>query len=322
MSNEAQIWKYPTLLEAGPRLFGDTELAWTCLFQYVAVIVNFQLLRTSVTVREEPNVPEILKVQMINLKTKISQRPGAQAIRSGVFILHTWNKSTCWNILVLLLVEGPHIHVSLTGICIDPALLQGGDDLAALVCYWFAAAGGDALTHRLNGRLVLVSAQRFVRVEPRGKHWWPAAQSRVSACGDHLWCGNRSDHVCLKPPFTVNESCLSFVCCVHLVSVSLTGVCVFFFFFNPFKCLWEVKDGCFLWFLSLSVFSSFSWQSTVSSTSLRQRKVWIWRSWPRPHSPNWRRSKRKLPQVSNYFLFKPAVTVEQGSIVLTAEQVM
>lgn len=73
---------------------------------------------------------------------------------------------------MLLLVEGPHdIHVSLTRICIDPALLQGGDDLAALVCYWFAAAGGDALTHRLDGRLVLVSAQRVVRVEPRGKHW-------------------------------------------------------------------------------------------------------------------------------------------------------
>ncbi|XP_025764030.1 vacuolar protein sorting-associated protein 13C isoform X7 [Oreochromis niloticus] len=56
--------------------------------QYVAVIVNFQLLRTSVTVREEPNVPEILKVQMIDLKTKISQRPGAQAIRVETTLQH------------------------------------------------------------------------------------------------------------------------------------------------------------------------------------------------------------------------------------------
>ncbi|XP_030582249.1 vacuolar protein sorting-associated protein 13C isoform X2 [Archocentrus centrarchus] len=56
--------------------------------QYVAVIVNFQLLRTSVTVREEPNVPEILKIQMIDLKTKISQRPGAQAIRVEAALQH------------------------------------------------------------------------------------------------------------------------------------------------------------------------------------------------------------------------------------------
>ncbi len=49
--------------------------------QYVAVIVNFKLLSTSVTFREEPGVPEILKVQMIDLRTSISQRPGAQAIR-------------------------------------------------------------------------------------------------------------------------------------------------------------------------------------------------------------------------------------------------
>lgn len=51
------------------------------VFQYVAVVVTFQLLSTSVTFREQPNVPEILKIQMIDLSTKISQRPGAQAIR-------------------------------------------------------------------------------------------------------------------------------------------------------------------------------------------------------------------------------------------------
>ncbi|CAL8243628.1 unnamed protein product [Lota lota] len=49
--------------------------------QYVAVVINFKLFKTSITVRELPNVPEILKVQMIDLSTKISQRPGAQAIK-------------------------------------------------------------------------------------------------------------------------------------------------------------------------------------------------------------------------------------------------
>ncbi|XP_072321339.1 intermembrane lipid transfer protein VPS13C isoform X2 [Eucyclogobius newberryi] len=49
--------------------------------EYVAVVVHFQLLRTSVTIREKPDVPEILKIQIINLSTKISQRPGAQAVR-------------------------------------------------------------------------------------------------------------------------------------------------------------------------------------------------------------------------------------------------
>ncbi|XP_067298444.1 intermembrane lipid transfer protein VPS13C isoform X3 [Pseudorasbora parva] len=55
---------------------------------YVAVIVNFKLLSTSVTFREEPGVPEILKVQMIDLSTSISQRPGAQAIRVEAKLAH------------------------------------------------------------------------------------------------------------------------------------------------------------------------------------------------------------------------------------------
>ncbi|XP_037835905.1 vacuolar protein sorting-associated protein 13C isoform X2 [Kryptolebias marmoratus] len=56
--------------------------------QYVAVIVTFQLLRTSVTIREQHNVPEILKILMLNLSTKISQRPGAQAIRMETVLEH------------------------------------------------------------------------------------------------------------------------------------------------------------------------------------------------------------------------------------------
>ncbi|XP_030622717.1 vacuolar protein sorting-associated protein 13C [Chanos chanos] len=55
---------------------------------YVAVIVNFKLLQTSLTIREEANVPETLKVQMIDLSTSISQRPGAQAIKVEASLEH------------------------------------------------------------------------------------------------------------------------------------------------------------------------------------------------------------------------------------------
>ncbi|XP_017333077.2 intermembrane lipid transfer protein VPS13C isoform X1 [Ictalurus punctatus] len=55
---------------------------------YIAVIINFKLLQTSVTVREEANIPEILKVQMIGLSTTISQRPGAQAIKVEASLEH------------------------------------------------------------------------------------------------------------------------------------------------------------------------------------------------------------------------------------------
>ncbi|XP_051973520.1 intermembrane lipid transfer protein VPS13C-like [Xyrauchen texanus] len=55
---------------------------------YVAVIVTFKLLSTSVTFREEPGVPEILKVQMVDLSTAISQRPGAQAIKVEAKLEH------------------------------------------------------------------------------------------------------------------------------------------------------------------------------------------------------------------------------------------
>ncbi|XP_031734507.1 vacuolar protein sorting-associated protein 13C-like isoform X2 [Anarrhichthys ocellatus] len=56
--------------------------------QYVAVVVSFQLFSTSVMVREQPDVPEILKIQMIDLSTKISQRPGAQAFRVEAALQH------------------------------------------------------------------------------------------------------------------------------------------------------------------------------------------------------------------------------------------
>ncbi|KAM4744636.1 intermembrane lipid transfer protein VPS13C isoform 3-T3 [Anableps anableps] len=56
--------------------------------QYVGVIITFQLLRTSVTIREEHDVPEILNIQMVNLSTRISQRPGAQAVRVEAALEH------------------------------------------------------------------------------------------------------------------------------------------------------------------------------------------------------------------------------------------
>ncbi|NXK87404.1 VP13C protein, partial [Formicarius rufipectus] len=49
--------------------------------QYVAHVVTLKLLSTSLTIKEDKNVAEILKVQIIDLSTKISQRPGAQAIK-------------------------------------------------------------------------------------------------------------------------------------------------------------------------------------------------------------------------------------------------
>uniref|UniRef100_A0A663ML93 Vacuolar protein sorting 13 homolog C n=1 Tax=Athene cunicularia TaxID=194338 RepID=A0A663ML93_ATHCN len=49
--------------------------------QYVAHVVTLKLLSTSLTIKEDRNVAETLKVQIVDLSTKISQRPGAQAIK-------------------------------------------------------------------------------------------------------------------------------------------------------------------------------------------------------------------------------------------------
>ncbi|XP_058851035.1 intermembrane lipid transfer protein VPS13C-like isoform X2 [Acipenser ruthenus] len=56
--------------------------------EYVASVMTFKLLSTSITVREEPGVPETLKVQMISLSTSISQRPGAQALKVEAKLEH------------------------------------------------------------------------------------------------------------------------------------------------------------------------------------------------------------------------------------------
>ncbi|KFP74234.1 Vacuolar protein sorting-associated protein 13C, partial [Acanthisitta chloris] len=49
--------------------------------QYVAHVVTLKLLSTSLIIKEDKNAAETLKVQIIDLSTKISQRPGAQAIK-------------------------------------------------------------------------------------------------------------------------------------------------------------------------------------------------------------------------------------------------
>ncbi|XP_066130845.1 intermembrane lipid transfer protein VPS13C isoform X1 [Saccopteryx bilineata] len=56
--------------------------------QYVAHIMTLKLVSTSVTIRENKNIPEILKIQVIGLGTEVSQRPGAQALKVVVKLEH------------------------------------------------------------------------------------------------------------------------------------------------------------------------------------------------------------------------------------------
>ncbi|XP_069079572.1 intermembrane lipid transfer protein VPS13C-like [Pleurodeles waltl] len=56
--------------------------------EYIAHILSFKLLSTSITIRENQHVPEILKVQIIDLSTIILQRPGAQAMKLEAKLEH------------------------------------------------------------------------------------------------------------------------------------------------------------------------------------------------------------------------------------------
>ncbi|XP_040825491.1 vacuolar protein sorting-associated protein 13C isoform X2 [Ochotona curzoniae] len=56
--------------------------------QYVAHIMTLKLVSTSVTIRENRNIPELLKIQIIGLGTQVSQRPGAQALRVEAKLEH------------------------------------------------------------------------------------------------------------------------------------------------------------------------------------------------------------------------------------------
>ncbi|KAE8617181.1 hypothetical protein XENTR_v10009002 [Xenopus tropicalis] len=55
---------------------------------YVAHILNFKLLRTSITIREDIHTPETLQIQIIDLSTKVFQRPGAQAVKIEAKLEH------------------------------------------------------------------------------------------------------------------------------------------------------------------------------------------------------------------------------------------
>ncbi|XP_012972859.1 vacuolar protein sorting-associated protein 13C isoform X2 [Mesocricetus auratus] len=56
--------------------------------QYVAHILTLKLVSTSITIRENRNVPEILRIQIIGLGTQVSQRPGAQALKIEAKLEH------------------------------------------------------------------------------------------------------------------------------------------------------------------------------------------------------------------------------------------
>ncbi|XP_009427537.4 intermembrane lipid transfer protein VPS13C isoform X5 [Pan troglodytes] len=56
--------------------------------QYVAHIMTLKLVSTSVMIRENKNIPEILKIQIIGLGTQVSQRPGAQALKVEAKLEH------------------------------------------------------------------------------------------------------------------------------------------------------------------------------------------------------------------------------------------
>ncbi|XP_075713818.1 intermembrane lipid transfer protein VPS13C isoform X2 [Rhinoderma darwinii] len=55
---------------------------------YIAHILSFQLVSTSIVIREDANAAETLKVQIIDLSTKVYQRPGAQAIKVEAKLEH------------------------------------------------------------------------------------------------------------------------------------------------------------------------------------------------------------------------------------------
>ncbi|XP_065589593.1 intermembrane lipid transfer protein VPS13C [Cyrtonyx montezumae] len=61
--------------------YSDSSYCLSLPKQYIAHIVTLKLVSTSLTIKEDKNVAETLKVRIIDLSTKISQRPGAQAIK-------------------------------------------------------------------------------------------------------------------------------------------------------------------------------------------------------------------------------------------------
>ncbi|XP_039076242.1 vacuolar protein sorting-associated protein 13C isoform X3 [Hyaena hyaena] len=68
--------------------YSETTHNLTLPKQYVAHIMTLKLVSTSVTIRENKNIPEILKIQIIGLGTQVSQRPGAQALKVEAKLEH------------------------------------------------------------------------------------------------------------------------------------------------------------------------------------------------------------------------------------------
>ncbi|XP_036909925.1 vacuolar protein sorting-associated protein 13C isoform X2 [Sturnira hondurensis] len=68
--------------------YSETSHNLTLPKQYVAHIMTLKLVSTSVTIRENRNIPEILKIQIIGLGTEVSQRPGAQALKVEAKLEH------------------------------------------------------------------------------------------------------------------------------------------------------------------------------------------------------------------------------------------
>ncbi|XP_074863378.1 intermembrane lipid transfer protein VPS13C isoform X3 [Carettochelys insculpta] len=68
--------------------YSDSSHDLTLPKKYVAHVMTLKLLSTSLTIKEDKDVPETLKVQIIDLSTKISQRPGAQALKLEAKLEH------------------------------------------------------------------------------------------------------------------------------------------------------------------------------------------------------------------------------------------
>ncbi|XP_038177687.1 vacuolar protein sorting-associated protein 13C [Arvicola amphibius] len=68
--------------------YSDSTYNFALPKQYVAHILTLKLVSTSIIIRENRNVPEILRIQIIGLGTQISQRPGAQALKIEAKLEH------------------------------------------------------------------------------------------------------------------------------------------------------------------------------------------------------------------------------------------
>uniref|UniRef100_A0ACB8E5B5 Vacuolar protein sorting-associated protein 13C n=1 Tax=Sphaerodactylus townsendi TaxID=933632 RepID=A0ACB8E5B5_9SAUR len=68
--------------------YSDSSHNLTLPKKYVAHVLSLKLLSTSFTIKEDRNVPDTLKIQIIDLSTKISQRPGAQALKVEAKLEH------------------------------------------------------------------------------------------------------------------------------------------------------------------------------------------------------------------------------------------